>query len=223
MRILLTLIPAIALLVSSAFAQDEPVLDQDSDGRQLLEDFLRNVTTLSARFEQQLIDADDAVIETSSGTLDLRRPGQFRWSYFDPYQQVLVADGLNIWSYDIDLEQVTVKAQDEALGSTPAILLGGSSDVLEDFDYIGSLNDRGTVWVRLRPRDTDNGFNKVELGFTDGNLSRMLFVDNLEQTTIVALFDVEINEPVDDATFAFTPPAGVDVVGEPLAVPAAER
>lgn len=223
MRILLTLIPAIALLVGSAFAQDEPVLDQDSDGRQLLEDFLSNVTTLSARFEQQLIDADDAVIETSSGTLDLRRPGQFRWSYFDPYQQVLVADGLNIWSYDIDLEQVTVKAQDEALGSTPAILLGGSSDVLEDFDYIGSLNDRGTVWVRLRPRDTDNGFNKVELGFTDGNLSRMLFVDNLEQTTIVALFDVEINEPVDDATFAFTPPAGVDVVGEPLAVPAAER
>ncbi len=217
------MIPAIALLVGSAFAQDEPVLDQDSDGRQLLEDFLSNVTTLSARFEQQLIDADDAVIETSSGTLDLRRPGQFRWSYFDPYQQVLVADGLNIWSYDIDLEQVTVKAQDEALGSTPAILLGGSSDVLEDFDYIGSLNDRGTVWVRLRPRDTDNGFNKVELGFTDGNLSRMLFVDNLEQTTIVALFDVEINEPVDDATFAFTPPAGVDVVGEPLAVPAAER
>jgi outer membrane lipoprotein carrier protein len=211
------------LLLADAVAQEGYSHQEESDGRQLVEDFLRDVTTLSSRFEQQLIDADDTVIETSSGTFDLRRPGQFRWSYFDPYQQVLVADGLNIWSYDVDLEQVTVKAQDDALGSTPAILLGGSSDALEDFEYIGSLTDRDTVWARLRPKNTDNGFNKVELGFSDGNLSRMLFVDNLEQTTIIALFDVEINKPVDDAIFTFIPPAGVDVVGEPLEAPVAEH
>jgi outer membrane lipoprotein carrier protein len=222
LKVSLTLIPVVLLLASGAVAQEEAGLSHEADGLQLVEDFLNDVASLSARFEQQLIDADDAVIESSSGTLDLRRPGQFRWSYFAPYQQVLVADGLNIWSYDVDLEQVTVKAQEEALGSTPAILLGGSSDVLDDFDYIGSLTDRGTVWVRLRPKDTENGFNKVELGFTEGNLSRMLFVDNLEQTTIVALFDVRLNEPADEATFSFTPPAGVDVVGKPLEAPVAE-
>lgn len=198
-----------------AFGQD------DADGQKLIEDFLNDITTISGRFEQQLVDADDVVIETSTGTLDIRRPGQFRWSYASPYQQLLVADGLNIWSYDVDLEQVTVKAQETALGSTPAILLGGSSEVLEDFDYIGSFADRDTVWVRLRPKDTDNGFNMVELGFTDAKLSRMLFVDNLEQTTIVALFDVEFNELIDDDQFAFSPPAGVDVVGAPLEQPAA--
>jgi outer membrane lipoprotein carrier protein len=191
-------------------------------GQQLIETFLNDVTTISGRFEQQLVDADDIVIETSSGTLDVRRPGQFRWSYANPYQQLLIADGLNIWSYDVDLEQVTVKAQEAALGSTPAVLLGGSSDVLNDFDYIGSFDDRGTVWIRLRPRDTDNGFNMVELGFTDDKLSRMLFVDNLEQTTIVALFDVEFNESIDDEQFAFTPPAGVDIVGTPLEQPSAD-
>ena len=197
-------------------------IEDNATGHQLVEDFLNNVTTMSGRFEQQLIDADDTVMETSSGTLHVRRPGQFRWSYFDPYQQMLIADGVNIWSYDVDLEQVTVKAQADALGSTPAILLGGSSDVLNDFDYIGSFTDRGTVWVRLRPKNTDNGFNKVELGFTNERLSRMLFEDNLEQTTIVALFDVEFNQPIDDEHFAFTPPEGVDVVGVPVGTPATE-
>jgi outer membrane lipoprotein carrier protein len=187
-------------------------------GQRLVENFLNSVTTMSGRFEQQLVDATNEVVETSSGTLDIRRPGQFRWSYEEPYAQMLVADGVNMWSYDLDLEQVTVKAQADALGSTPAILLGGSSEVLDDFEYLGSLEDRGTTWVSLRPRDTDSGFNRVELGFTDGELTRMLFGDNLEQTTLVALFDVVFNEPVADDVFRFVVPDGVDLVGEPVTI-----
>jgi len=193
------------------------------EGLRLVESFLSDVVTMSGRFEQQLVDADNDVVEESSGTLNIRRPGRFRWAYNEPYQQVLVADGLNIWSYDIDLEQVTVKAQADALGSTPALLLGGSTAVLEDFDYIGSFSDRGTVWARLRPKDRDSGFSKVELGFTGGELTRMLFEDNLEQTTLIALFDVSFNQAIDDQVFQFVPPAGVDVVGEPLVAPAASR
>lgn len=206
-----------ACITAFCLAMAGPLLAQEEkdEGQLLVEDFLQNIVTISGRFEQQLLDADDNVVEESSGTLNIRRPGQFRWSYFDPYQQILVADGLNMWSYDVDLEQVTVKAQGEALSSTPALLLGGSSDVLDDFDYIGSVTERGTVWVRLRPKNTDNGFNKVELGFTGGKLTRMLFGDNLEQTTLIALFDVAFNEPIDERKFAFVPPAGVDVVGQP--------
>jgi outer membrane lipoprotein carrier protein len=208
----LAIIAVVIGLSTAAAGAQEPT----DAGQQLIEDFLENVTTLSGHFEQQLIDADDNVIEESSGTLDIRRPGQFRWSYSDPYEQVLIADGLNMWSYDVDLEQVTVKAQAEALSSTPALLLGGSTDVLEDFNYVGSFEDRGTEWVLLRPKDTESGFYKVELGFTDGKLSRMLFGDNLEQTTLIALVDVAFNEPIDESVFNFTPPDGVDIVGEPV-------
>jgi len=207
------------LVTSTVLGADEP---QD-EGRQMIDRFLEDVVTISGRFEQQLVDADNIVIESSSGTLDISRPGRFRWSYFDPYQQMLIADGLNIWSYDVDLEQVTVKPQDDALGSTPALLLGGTADVLEEFDYVGSFADRGTLWVRLRPKNTDNGFSKVELGFTEERLSRMLFEDNLGQTSLIALFDVAFNEEIDEDVFNFTPPQGVDVVGQPLAQPAAEH
>ena len=145
------------------------------EGQRLLNDFADNVQTLSARFEQSLVDVNDEVIETSSGTVDIQRPGRFRWAYSEPYEQMLIADGHNVWSYDPDLAQVTVKSQARVLRNTPALLLGGSDRVLDDFEYVGSFEDRGTVWVRLRPKNTDNGFSKVELGFREGTLSRMIF------------------------------------------------
>jgi outer membrane lipoprotein carrier protein len=171
---------------------------------------------MRGRFEQSLVDANDRILESASGTFEIRRPGQLRWLYERPYEQMLVADGLNVWSYDVDLAQVTVKPQAEVLSSTPALLLGGSEHVLDDFTYGGSFEDRGTDWVRLLPRDTDSSFDSVELGFNDGTLSRMIFEDNLDQTTLVAMHDVVLNEPVDAEHFRFVPPEGVDVVGKPL-------
>lgn len=198
----------------------EPATGGAADGMALVDNFVRNVRTLSGNFQQSLVDADDQVVETSSGTLEIRRPGQFRWAYVEPYEQLLVADGRNVWSYDVDLAQVTVKPQAEVLSNTPALLLGGSSDALDQFDYVDSFIDRGTTWVRLLPKDAENGFSKVELGFNNGDLTRMMFFDNLEQTTLIALFDVTLNQDIDSQHFRFEPPDGVDVVGTPAAIDA---
>ena len=196
----------------------ETDVDANVEAQALVENFVRNIQTLRGRFEQSLVDADNQLVEESSGTLEIQRPGQFRWVYAEPYEQVLVADGLNVWSYDVDLAQVTVKPQAEVLSNTPASLLGGSADALEQFDYIGSFTDRGTVWVQLRPKDSGNGFNKVELGFNNGDLTRMLFTDNLEQTTMIALFDVLLNDEIDADRFRFNPPDDVDIVGTPATI-----
>lgn len=192
-------------------------------GELLLNDFVENVHTFSGRFEQQLVDANNIVVEEANGRLEIQKPGRFRWAYVEPYEQILVADGLNVWSYDVDLEQVTVKPQAGLLDNTPASLLGGSGSVLEEFDYIGSFSDRETVWVRLRPKSTDNGFTKVELGFNDGVLRRLTFSDNLEQTTLIALFDVEVNAEIASEQFEFSPPDDADLVGIPLAVTPADQ
>ncbi len=188
----------------------------DEAGEELVNTFLTDVTTMRGRFEQSLIDAEGAVVEVSGGTLEIERPTRFRWSYTDPYEQWLVADGLNIWSYDVDLAQVTVKPQAKALSNTPALLLGGASDALEQFRFEGSVVENETTWVRMRPVDDNSGFNRVELGFHEGGLSRMVFFDNLEQTTLVAFYDVVVNEPIDADHFEFVVPDDADLVGVPL-------
>ncbi len=200
---------AIFLLPMAAIA-DETVQEE---GARLVAAFVNDIATLQGRFEQSLLDADGEVLERTSGTLQIQRPGQFRWIYTQPYEQQLVADGLNIWSYDVDLAQVTVKPQQEALANTPALLLGGSEDALQQFNNDGSYAEAGTTWVKLSPKDTESGFLRVELGFKREQLYRMVFFDNLQQTTLVALHDVAVNVPFEPGVFVFEAPDDVDVVG----------
>jgi outer membrane lipoprotein carrier protein len=200
---------AMFLLPYAAVAEDAV---QD-EGARLVAAFVNDVVTLQGRFEQSLVDADGEVLERTSGTLQIQRPGQFRWTYTEPYEQQLVADGLNIWSYDVDLAQVTVKPQREALANTPALLLGGSEDALQQFNNDGSYVEAGTTWVKLSPKNTDSGFLRVELGFKRDRLYRMVFFDNLQQTTLVALHDVAVDVPFEAGEFVFDIPEDVDVVG----------
>ena len=185
------------------------------EGARLVAEFVNEMTTLQGRFEQSLLAADGDVVERTRGTLEIQRPGQFRWTYSEPYEQVLVADGLNIWSYDVDLAQVTVKPQQEALANTPALLLSGAHDAMQQFNNDGSFVEAGTTWVQLSPKNTESGFLRVDLGFKNGTLSRMVFYDNLEQTTLVALHDVVTNAAIAADRFRFTVPADADVVGTP--------
>ncbi len=212
LKIVLTAVLAISLPSMAAHAQAR----LEGVGERLVNDFIHNVITLEGRFEQSLVDAAGEIIERSSGTLEIERPGRFRWAYSDPYEQWLVADGLNIWSYDVDLAQVTVKPQAEALANTPALLLGGNEDALAQFRFEGAVVEAGTTWVRMVPIDNTSGFERMELGFVNGQLSRMVFFDNLEQTTLVALYDVTTNEPIDAGQFSFTVPDDVDLVGIPV-------
>lgn len=213
-----SLLAVLVFLAVSVHAQNAT----DELGEDLVNNFLTNVITMESRFEQSLIDADGVVIETSSGMLEIERPTRFRWSYTEPYEQWLIADGLNVWSYDLDLQQVTVKAQRKALANTPALLLGGSENALENFDFAGTTIEEMTTWVRLEPKEKNSGFSRVELGFIGGELRRMVFFDHLEQTTLVALYDVKINEPIDASRFEFVVPDDVDLVGVPTLVEVTE-
>ena len=166
----LLIIAGLALAGAGIAAESEP-----DAGKVLIDEFVSEITTLSGRFEQSLVDSEGQVLEVTSGTLEIQRPGRFRWAYTEPYEQWLIADGTNIWSYDVDLEQVTVKPQAEALASTPALLLGGSDTAMDEFEYQGSSEDSGITWVKLAPTNTESGFKRVELGFDQ----RMLRADGL--------------------------------------------
>ncbi len=212
MKIQLTFLTAVVLVTPASGSE----LPSTGVGPRLIDGFIMDITTLQSRFEQSLMDADGRILEVSSGTLEIQRPGRFRWIYSEPYEQWLVADGLNVWSYDVDLAQVTVKPQAEVLSNTPALLLGGSRDAMDQFEHDGVFEDGGLTWVRLKPVDADSGFSRIELGFSGALLNRMVFFDNLEQTTFVSLYDVTVDEPIDPQQFEFVVPDGVDVVGLPV-------
>ena len=104
-----------------------------ADGLKSLESFMKGTQTGRADFSQTVTsppkDGQTARTKTSSGSFEFQRPGRFKFVYKKPFEQTIVADGQTLWLYDVDLNQVTQRAQSQALGSTPAALLASAPDL----------------------------------------------------------------------------------------------
>jgi outer membrane lipoprotein carrier protein len=177
-------------------------------------------------FTQTVKDARDKIVDRSTGTLVVSRPGKFRWevnskSGESGAGQLLVADGRNVWFFDRDLEQVTVKPIDTALSSTPAMLLSGAADLRESFKVTPAGARDGLDWVLVEPKRTEADFRRALFGFgqsgsNKGNLQRMIIDDRLGQTATIEFEDISRNARVSPDEVSFTPPPGTDVIGKPL-------
>lgn len=186
----------------------------ETGGAEKLNQFVDKVQTFDAHFEQTVIDAEGNILEQAEGEFQLQRPGKFRWDYQAPYPQQIVADGERIWFYDVDLEQVTVKSQQEALADTPATLLSGEEVPADKYHIQNLPSDDGLLWVELTPRDTESSFQAVSLAFDGNSLKQMIMRDSFDQRTRLTFSQVRENPDFGKGIFAFTPPTGVDVVGD---------
>jgi outer membrane lipoprotein carrier protein len=176
--------------------------------------FLETTQTLSADFEQIVVAKNGRRPQQSAGRMLISRPGKFRWQIEIPYLQLLVGDGAQVWMYDPDLKQATVRTMDAALGSTPAALLVGADTLEKNFDFFEMGEREGLEWLEARPESPDSGFEKLELGFSGEDLKAMELYDNFGQTTSIVFFRLLRNPDLPAALFTFTPPPGVDVIGE---------
>jgi chaperone LolA len=188
---------------------------QDAESAENLERYLAGLATLQARFHQISMVAGGDEAEEASGRLFLQKPGRFRWDYVEPNAQLIVSDGVNLWLYDQELDQVTVKPIDESLSTTPALLLAGKAGVRESFIISDAGSQAGVAWVRLVPKRADTDFVEFRLGFVRGELRAMELEDKLKQTTRIEFSDVKRNARLASSLFEFSPPAGVDVIGAP--------
>lgn len=196
----------IALPIFPATAEEAPV--------QRLRAFLARTNTLQAEFSQVVIDEAGNPGQRSSGAFYLQRPGKFRWDYKKPYHQEIVSNGGKVWFYDVDLEQVTAKRLDTAIGSTPALLLSGEVSLETNFKIEKQGMDEGLFWIKLVPKSEDSGFKYVLIGLDGDTLAGMELSDNFGQLTRIYFTGVKTGLKLDRNLFEFRPPPGVDVFEE---------
>lgn len=204
-------------------------------GDTALDRYLNGMTSLRTAFTQTVTDARGSQTETGAGTLLVLRPGRFRWDYQPRAEaaaataaaagtsgnsgergQLLVADGKNLWFYDRELAQVSVKPVAAALSATPVMLLSGSAAQLhESFDISAAASHDGLEWVSVKPRSAEADFSHAELGFARERLARMVVTDRLGQTVRLDFSHSERNARIEPSDLQFKPPADVDVIGTP--------
>ena len=183
-----------------------------ADALDTLKRFVAEVNTGRATFSQTVTSPDGAKKKSSSGSFEFSRPNRFRFDYAKPYQQLIVGDGQKVWLYDADLNQVTVRPFNEALGATPAALLAGSA-IDKDFALKALPDEGGLQWVQAVPKSKDAGVQSLKVGFRGTQLAAVEIVDAFGQRSRLDFAQVESNPNLAAERFRFTPPAGADVIG----------
>ncbi len=179
-----------------------------------VEKYLAGLSSWSADFKQTVDDGQGKVLRSAAGKFYLQRPGKFRWDYSAPSEQMVLADGKQIWFYDKDLSQADVRDMDATLASTPAMLLSGTGSVGDQFDIKALPDEGGLRWYQLIPKRTDTDFQLVRIGFDkDGELASMFLADKLNQITQLTFTHPVKNPKFIPDLFSFSPPPGVDVIG----------
>ena len=184
-----------------------------ADAVDALREFSRDVKTGRAAFTQVVTSPDGTKKKISSGTFEFARPNRFRFAYTKPYEQTIVGDGQKLWLHDPDLQQVTVRAMDKALGATPAALLAGGQ-IERDFELKALPSAQGLDWVQALPKTKDEAlaYTSLRVGFKGKALAALELTDSFGQKSTISFADLVLNAPANEQALKFTPPAGTDVL-----------
>lgn len=177
--------------------------------------FINEIRVARASFSQILLDKNARTIRNATGTMQFERPGKFRWVYEKPYEQLIIGDGTKVWFYDPDLNQVTVRKLDIAIGSSPAALLAGDNTIESNFD-LSEIGVQGELeWLEANPKIKEGSFESIRLGFTPaGVLEVVVLHDNFGQTTVITFSELEKNPKLPAELFKFKPPKNSDVISD---------
>ena len=190
------------------------VFSVEASGSAKLERFVSDVKSLKADFTQESISERGVVTRTSDGVFMLSKPGKFSWNYSTPYVQKIITNGEQIWIYDPDLEQVTIKSFSEAISASPIALLTQQQDLTKSFIVKDIEHGEDDLeWVSLEPKTEEAEFLSVRIGLDDEGIKAMDLFDQFGQQTSIRFQHVEINPVIDNQIYEFVPPEGVDVIG----------
>ena len=188
-------------------------------GLESLELFMAQAQAGQADFTQVVTspakDGKAGRSKTSSGTFAFQRPGRFKFVYQKPFEQTIVADGQTLWLYDVDLNQVTQRAQAQVLGSTPAALLTSAANLKAlrtEFTLESAPPEGGLEWVLARPKSKDGALQSVRIGFAGEQLAALDILDSFGQRSMIRFTQLQTLAALPADTFKFQPPAGADVL-----------
>jgi len=182
---------------------------------QKLKAFLARASTLESHFVQVQVDEKGNPGKRSEGTFSLQRPGKFRWNYEKPHHQEIVSSGGKVWFFDRDLEQVTVKKLNKAIGSTPALLLTGDIPLETNFKIEAQADEEGIALIKLIPKSEEGGFQYIQIGLENNLLVGMELSDNFGQLPRIYFDQLKTGVKLNPEIFNFKAPPGADVFEDP--------
>lgn len=200
-------------LSCNVYAKNEATSDAETH----LLKYVDKIASYQCRFVQSIDDPDGNAVSKMEGELSVLRPGRFLWKTNPPDPVIVIADGKSLWTYDVELEQVTQQELKSALASSPAAILIGSADqIMDDFEVTekttGACESSTQDCFVLKPKQTEDMFKQIELVFKGDKLVEVSMEDPLGQHVLTQFTHIDVNAALNQKIFSFVPPSGVDVI-----------
>jgi chaperone LolA len=187
--------------------------DEQGDAQVRLSKALKALDSIQVNFEQTVLNDNSEVIQQSTGSLAIQRPQKFNWTYKTPNEQQIIADGEEIWVYDVDLKQATVKPMNDSLSNTPIMILMNSNILESKFNLNEIGQKKFLYWVELTPKNEEAQFERIYFGLKDKQIMAMDLRDTFGQSTQIVFSEHRYNVIHNPATFMFEATPDIDVYG----------
>lgn len=173
--------------------------------------------TWSAEFSQRIDLGDGSPALLSYGRILLSRPGRIRWEYEDGPAQLVVGDGVWLWVYQPDLEQVYKVSYDSSpVSAMMAVLLGDAGPLERAYQVSGPGSDDGDRPVfRLSPRDGSGPDIELTAAAGGSELAAVVVTEDSGTRNEVLFTEAVRDAALDASLFSFAPPPGTDVITHP--------
>ena len=189
-------------------------VNADEAALQSLSAKLDSLKSIQGQFVQTVSDEAGKVLQTSQGSLSVKRGNHLRWETTAPFAYLIVTDGAVLWRYDRDLEQATKQKFKGELADTPALILSGDIPrIRANYDVSKEQGSAGE-YFKLKPKQKNALFRALTLQFSGNSIALLVLQDNLDQRTEIRFNSVKNNPDLAEPLFRFDPPKGVDVIND---------
>jgi outer membrane lipoprotein carrier protein len=189
------------------------------NGLESLENFVKTVKSGKSDFQQTVTSPAKAGeaprVKNSSGTFEFQRPGKFKFHYKKPFEQLILADGTNLWIYDADLNQASQRKQTAVFANTPAALIASATDLTalrNEFTLENAPEKDGLVWISAKPKAADSTLQTVRIGFKGDALQQLDITDSFGQRSLINFATMQLNPSLPASSFQFTLPKGAELL-----------
>ena len=158
--------------------------------------------SFQSHFEQTIRDEQGEIIDKMDGTISIMKPDNFRWHYKNPYEQIIIGNGVKLISYDIDLNDITIRDYRSINNTVPIIMLKSDEDSVNDLKLINSYYDSNNLfWVTVQYQLSNNDEFVFDVAFSNKVIAKMLIKDSLNQDMIINFINPVINTKLDSDLF----------------------
>jgi outer membrane lipoprotein-sorting protein len=179
-----------------------------------LKNYLTNINTMEADFEQSNYSNSNALIDKSIGRIKIKKPDNLMWDIELPFSKKIVLQKDTLRIFDSQLNQLLISSIPMEIENSFLILLLRDANVL-NFYSIDKIEKQGDEeQFSLIGNNRRNIFEKIEIYITKDKLSKFIFVSANNESIVLELMNVIINKKLPDKDFIINVSDNTEIIDQ---------